>query len=604
MMAPALSIGEGFQARDQTWLEMVGRLRPGVSIAAAQKRLDVLARRLEREYPASERGVGYDLRPAKGFEDSMRGAAIGFFAVLGALAAVVLGVACINVTGILLARALAREKEIGVRLALGAGRERLVRLFVTETLLLFAAGGAAGALLTTLTTPLLQKFRLPLPVPLAFDFSPGPRVVAFALLAAAAGGILFGLIVALPATRPSASLLLRSGAATERRSASRLRSIFVALQVAACVLLLVTSGLFLRTVEHASRVDPGFDPEGLVMTQVDLSMLGYDAVKARAFYDELIERVRQVPGVAAAAVAGVVPLGPGERTDVVALPGRTGREDQVPVDLTDVGETYFATMRIPILKGRPFESRDVPGSPPAAIVNETLAKMLWPGRDPLGQTLFKGERALTVVGVARDGKYRRPWEAPRAYLYLSSRQQERARENLVVRATGDREALAAAIRREIHRLEPALPLSAVIPVREHMGFSMLPQRVAAALAGALGAIGLTLASVGLAGLVAYSVSRRRREIGVRMALGAAPGDILTLEMARGVRVAVAGLAAGTLATAAATRLIAGMLFGVTALDPLTFGAVLALLAVLTLASSYLPARRAARLSPMDGLRSE
>ncbi len=604
MMAPALAIEDRLEARDLVWLEMVGRLAPGVTLASARSRMTDLARRLEREYPDSQRGIGYDLRPTTGFEDDLRGAAVGFFAVLSALGGLVLAVACVNVTGVLLARGLAREKEMGLRLALGSGRGRLIRLLLVETLALFAAGGALGALLTTVTTPLLERFRLPIPVPVVFDFSPGPRVMAFALLAAAAGGLVFGLVTALAATRRTDAAILRAGAATERRSATRLRSAFVSLQVAGSVLLLVTAGLFLRTVRSAAAADPGFDPDGLSLTRIDLSMLGYDEARARAFYDRLLERAAALPGVSSAAIAGIVPLGPGNRTTTVALPGRTAEEDQISVDFSDVGESYFATMRIPILQGRAFSTGDAPGARLVAIANQTLAKNLWPGRDPIGQTLTRKGRTLTIVGVARDGKYRRLSETPRPYLYTSSRQEGRVREDLVVRSEGSAQALAGAIGTEIRRLEPALPLAAVIPVREHIGFSLLPQRVAAGIAGALGAIGLALSAIGLAGLVAYSVSRRTREIGVRMALGAAPADVLRLEMRRGIRVAAAGLAIGTAGSLLATHLLRRFLFGVGAMDPLTFGAVLLILAATTLASSYLPARRAARVSPTEALRND
>ncbi len=604
MMAPTLSIGESLDARDRTWLEMVGRLAPGVTLETARQRMAAVGRRLESEYPDSQHGVGYDVRPVTGFEDSLRDAAVGFFAIMAALAGLVLAVACVNVTGILLARAMSREKEMSVRLALGAGRIRLVRLVVIETTVLFLIGGGAGTLLTRVTTPLLEQFRLPLPIPFGFDLSPGPRVAAFGFLAALAGGLLFGLVSALPATRPRDLVLLRTWGTTERNSASRLRSLFVCLQVAASVLLLVTAGLFVRTVRHAAAVNPGFDPDGLYLSSLQLSMLGYDAGQARAFYDRLLERTKSLPGVESAAIAGVVPLGFGNRSTTVRMPGRTAPGEEVNVDTTDAGETYFATMRIPIVRGRDFQAQDSAGAPLAAIVNETLARKLWPGRDPIGQSLTEGEKALTVVGVARDGKYRRPWEQPRPYLYLAFHQQGRTRENIVIRASGPPQRLATALREEIHELEPALPSSALVPVREHIGFSLLPQRVAGAVAAGLGAVGVALAGIGLAGLVAYSVGRRTREIGVRMALGAAPGDVLRLEMRRGARVAAGGLVLGTVAAVFATRLLRDFLFGVGPLDPPTFGAVILLLSTITLAASYLPARRAARIRPTEALRND
>ncbi len=604
MMAPTLSLEDAIASRERAWLELVGRLAPGVTLEGARQRMAVLSRRLEKEHPDSQRGVAYDLRPTTGFEDSLREPAVGFFAVLACLAALLLTVACVNVTSLLLARGLAREKEVGIRLAIGAGRGRLLRLFVLETLVLFGLGGAAGAFLATLTTPLLERFRLPTPVPLVFDLSPGPRVIGFSILAACAAGVVFGLIAAIPVTRASSLAALGARDSTERPSLARLRSLFVALQVGASVLLLVTAGLFLRTVRRAGTLDPGFEPEGVSLTRIDLAMLGYDGAHARAFYDRLRERVATLPGVEAATVAGVAPLGLSHRTTAVSLPGLSTPADQVSVDFTDVGEAYFSTMRVPIVRGRAFRSEDAPGAPLAAIVNETLSRKMWPGRDPVGQTMIQDGKTLTVVGVARDGKYRNPWEAPRPYLYVAFRQQDGVREEFLVRSDRTPAALAAALAAEIHRIEPALPVTGVISLREHIGFSTLPQRVAATIAGGLGAIGVALSAIGLAGLVAYSVTRRTRELGIRMALGAAPAHIVQLVMHGGIRVAAAGLAIGTAAALIAARVIQSLLFRVEALDLPTFGAAFLLLAIITLAASWLPARRAARISPMRALRND
>jgi predicted permease len=601
-MAPALSGGASLEDRSRLWLEMVGRRKPGVTLDQARERMRVVAARHALAFPETQRGVGYDLRPVTGFEDSLRDRALPFFAVLTGLACLVLAVAGVNASGLLLARALAREKELGVRQALGASRARLSRLLLFETLLLFAAGGAGGVGLAGLTAPLLERFRLPLPIPLAFDFSPGWRVSSLALCGAVLTGLLFGAITAAAATR-TGMRILRSGASTERPGAARLRSLLVGTQVAASVLLLVVAGLFIRTVRRATAVDPGFDPRGLSLYGFDLSMLGYDPPRAAAFRDALLDRVAALPGVTSAAITGEVPLGPGHRSDDVALPG-AAPEDRVAVDLADVGESYFEAMRIPIKSGRAFGAGDGPGADPVAIVNETLARRLWPGRDALGQTLVQDGRALRVVGVAGDGKSRTLWEAPRGYLYLPARQAGRLEHTLVIRSNGSREALTAALAREIRRLEPALPLSALVSAREHMGFSLLPQRVGGAIGAALGALGLGLASIGLAGLVAYSVGRRTREIGVRMSLGARPGDVLRLEMRRGIRVAAAGLLAGTAAALLAGRGIGGLLFGISAADPATFAAVLVLLAASAAAATYVPARRAARVDPIRALRSE
>jgi hypothetical protein len=274
------------------------------------------------------------------------------------------------------------------------------------------------------------------------------------------------------------------------------------------------------------------------------------------------------------------------------------------VDLCDVGDSYFATMRLPILAGRAFGSSDGAGSPPSAIVNETLARTVWPGRDPLGRTLLWNRRSLTVVGVAKDSKYRRLWEAPRPFLYISDRQFGSLRRDLVVRGGGAAASLASALRREIRSVARDLALSAVLPVRRYIGFSTLPQRVGGAVAGALGGIGLGLAALGVSAQVAFSVSRRTREIGIRMALGARPGQVVRLEAARGGKTAAVGLTLGLLAALLFSRLLTSLLFGVRPADPLTYGAVALVLLALTLAASYAPARRAARVDPIGAHRSE
>jgi predicted permease len=292
----------------------------------------------------------------------------------------------------------------------------------------------------------------------------------------------------------------------------------------------------------------------------------------------------------------------------VALPESPPGEPLVPVDFSDVGDGYFSTLKLPLVAGRPFGPSDVPGSPGAAIVNETLARKLWPGRDPIGQRLRRedpGTRTfLTVVGVARDAKYRRLWEEPRAFLYVSERQSGNLRRELVVRGGGPLEALTAELRRAIRAVEPNLPFAPVITVRRYMGFSLLPQRIGSAVAGALGLVGLLLAAIGLAAQVAYSVSRRTREIGIRMALGARPADILVLETGRGVKTAAFGLALGLLGALLLSQSLVRFLFGVSPADPLTYGAVALLLAATSLAATFPPARRAARIDPMKALRSE
>jgi predicted permease len=606
MMAPAVGVApEGLTDRRVVWLELIGRLAPGANIASARRGLAVRAAQLRLAYPdIFPKGSGFDVRPTTGFEDSLRGAAVAFFGVLMGLAALVLAIAGVNVSGLLLARAIQRERELSVRLALGAGRSRLISQLLLENVLLFLAGGAAGVALTFGTTSLLERFELPTPVPLAFHLQPGARVFGFAIGASLLAGLVFGLASTLPATRPSALSLLRAAAATERRGASRLRSAFVAAQVAMSALLLVAAGLFFRTVRHAAGVDPGFDPDGLTVTTLELRMLGYDSARAGSAFQAIVSRAAALPGVVSATTTGLLPLGFGNRSDPVRLPGARPDEPGVQADYADVGDAYFATMRLPLLSGRPFGPSDASGAPGVAIVNETLARQLWPGKDPVGRSLVWDGRELTVVGVARNGKYRRLWENPIPFLYVSERQFGSLRRELVVRGGGDPGSIAPALRAAIRSVEPNLPVPAIQPVRRYIGFSLLPQRVGSAVAAALGLVGLALSCLGLAALVAFSVSRRTREMGIRMALGAGPGDVVRLETLRGAKTAAIGLAAGLASAFGLSRLIASLLFGVGPADPATFAAVALLLAALTLGAAYTPARQAARVDPMQALRSE
>ena len=588
---------------EQAWLEMVGRRRPGVSLAAASSALAVSARRLENERSEASRGLGFDVRATTGFEDSLRAPAVAFFAILSALALLVLLIAGGNVLGVLLASGLAREKELGIRLALGAARASVFRLVLLENLIPFLAGGAIGVALTFWTAPLLERFDLPTPVPLRFDFQPGFRVAVFGVLASAAAGLLFGSLAAWLTSRPTLLPLLRAGASTEGRRASRVRAAFVVGELAFSVLLLVAAGLFRETVRRSAAVNPGFEARGLSAASLDFGLLGYDAPRARAAFERLTAAVRRLPGVESAAVASPLPLGVSHRTANVGLPG-TPKQNLTSVEVADTGEGYFETMRIPLRGGRAFDARDRKGAPPVAVVNETFARLFWPSGHAVGQTIARQEESFTVIGVVADGKYRRISETARPFVYFASAQSDRLRSDLVVRGGGPGASLAAGLRRELKAIDPAIPFPSLMPMEKYIGFSTLPQRVASAVSGALGAVGLALAAIGLAGLVADSVARRTREIGLRLAVGASPRDVLLLEVRRAGRLTAAGFCAGALAAMLATPLLGEFLFGVGAAQPLIFAVVAVILAATTLFASAIPARRAARLDPMQALRSD
>jgi predicted permease len=617
MMAEQVMPAERLEARGGEFLELVARLAPGAGRERAAAELDALAARWASEdaahWPA---GTGFEVRPTTGLEDSLRGGILGFFGLLAALAGLVLLIVCVNVGGMLLAEGSARAREVAIRSALGAGRTRLVRQLLGEAVVLFAAGGALGLGLAVVLTRGLAAFEPPMRVPLAIEVAPDARVASFALLLALLSAVVFGLLPALRASRPDLLPSLRGELDLQGARGGRLRAVFVVGQVALSLLLLAAAGLFLRTLHHAARLDPGFEVDGLHMTTLELGLLGGDPARERQVLRQARERVAALPEVESVALASRVPLGLGSSTTRVERPDAPpaamtpgGRDGGLAVDFAVVDEGYFTTLRVPILRGRAFGEADREGAAPVAVVNETLARRLWPERDALGQRLRLGSGAsgesLEVVGVARDGKYRRLWEEPRPHLYLAAAQNHRRRMVLVTRAAaGAGPAVAAAVAREVRAASADLPAERVLEVRDSIGVSLVPQRIAAAAASALGAVGALLAGVGLYGLVAFSVARRTREMGVRLALGARPGDLLRLVLRQGVGLALAGVGLGAAAAAALLRFLGSLLFGVHPLDPWNLAATALLLCAVAGLASFVPARRAARVDPLRALRAD
>jgi predicted permease len=443
------------------------------------------------------------------------------------------------------------------------------------------------------------------------------RVLGFALLVTLATGVALGLFPSLQASRPDLLPALRDEARTGAARRSRLRQALVVAEVALCLVLLVGGGLFLRSLRNTSAIDPGFDPRGVLLLSADLGLAGYDAPRAAAFAGELAERLRAVPGVEAAGLAAALPLDPhAQARRRVRVPGYTEKPgEDMEVNLGVVGTGYFEALRIPILRGRAFSQADLPGSPRVVVVNESFARRFWPGLDPIGRTFRTGGEdgpTLEVVGLARDGKYGSLGEDPRAFFYEPFVQDfDFARRlgafmpaAIAVRTTGDPLQRAAALRTLVQSLDPRLPVYGARSLEQHLGVALLPARVAGYALGFFGLLGLGLASLGLAGIVAYSVSQRTHEIGVRVALGARRADVLRLVLGEGLRLTALGLAIGAGLALATARLVAGLLRGVSASDPATYLGVAGLLALTALLASYLPARRAMRVDPISALRYE
>jgi len=598
---------------------VLGRLRPGTSISQAQNSLDVVSARLAALHPEADDGVRVRVIPEKfarpaPFVASFVPAVAGLFLILPAL---LLLIACVNVANLLLVRAAARQREMAIRTALGAGRFRIMRHMLAESLLLAFLGGATGMLLGdwalrasgTLLRSVTSTANFAYRLDPRFDW----RVFVYTGTAVLLTAILVGLWPALSSTRADPNVTLRSVGRNASVLAGRhgARSVLIVMQVAASLMLLIVASLLVRSLRYAEHMDMGFDPHGVLNVMLDPHQIGYDETRTNNFYRELLSRVRALPSVRSASLSFAVPL---------MCPGRTGRPyveghplayPQQPSDISFnlVDSSYFETMRLPLLQGRPFADSDNESAPPVAIVNQTLAKRLWPGEDPIGKRFSlnsASEHLISVVGVARNSQYFFLSPDPQPYFYLPLTQSFTSFRSLQIRSSIPGGSLGAVVQEQLRELDPNMPAIDVRTMREAIGGlgGTFIFRLAASLAGVLGILGLVLSIVGVYGVVSFVVSLRTHEIGVRMAIGAGRSDILKLISGQGFRLLVAGLFLGMLAANLVARAMSKLLIGVVATDPLTYAAVSILLAAAALSACYLPARRATRVDPMVALRHE
>ncbi|HXV87069.1 MAG TPA: ABC transporter permease [Gemmatimonadales bacterium] len=595
---------------------IIGRMRDGVPLPALQEQLSGFARRRFEQFPdqwVTVRGDGRSVtavpEPASRIPPQVRGAALGFAAMLMAVVVLVLLIACANIANLMLARAARRSREIAVRLSLGASRGRLIRTLLSESLVLAVAGAGMGILVARWVADTILQLRPPVPVPIQLEAPLDWRVIALLVGLAALAAIAFGLLPALQASRPRLVPLLK-GELAVGRSGRRLgpRGLLVVGQLAISLLLLIGAGLFVRSLARAQAVNPGFDASNVVVATVDLGSNGYDEARGAVFYRDLLERLRAVPGSRGVTLASAVPLADCCGRRGTRIEGYTAQDgESTEINWNVVAPDYFRTLRVPVRQGRALDERDHTAAPLAAMVNEAFARRYWPGQDPLGKRLsVTGPEGpyREVVGVTQDGKYRSLGEDPLPFLYLPLEQLYRSRVTLHVRATTDPSATLGAVRAAVRELDPNLPLVNPTVLSEALTVAVLPQRIASWLLAAFGGLGMALAVLGLYGLTAYGVAQRTREFGIRAALGAEPGRIAGMVVREGIVLAGLGLAAGVALAVAVTRLATRFLFGVSALDPLTFVTVgLALLGA-TAVASYLPARRATRVDPVEALRYE
>jgi predicted permease len=590
-----------------------GRLKEGGTVGQAEASLNVLAQQLGQEYPDTNEGQVIELIPPGLIIPSFRTGVVSFSLVLMVLVGLVLLIACTNLASLLLARATERSREIAIRLSLGAGRGRLIRQLLTESLLLSLAGGVAGVLLAVWVLKLVVSFRPPVDFPLSMDLSIDWRVIAFSIIASVLTGAVFGLAPALQATKPDLVSALKEGIISAGYRRSLLRGSLVVAQFTFSLVLLIAAGLVLRALQHLQTVSPGFDPENALMMSVDLGLQGYDEKKGNEFYKSLIERVESLPGVESASMTDLLPLSLNYSSNHVFVEGQPpARGANVPTAMVaSVGLDYFETMRIPLLQGRDFTEHDGEKATQVVIVNEAFVRDFFPGPRPMEEAAHKRVSFRNIdgpfwqiVGVVKDGKYFDIGEDPRPFVYFPMRQSYSPSVTMVVRTAADPAAMISTVRRAVQELDPDLPVFNVKTMREHLSLSLFPARIAATLLGAFGLLALVLAAVGIHGVTAYSVARRTREIGIRLALGARGGNVLGMVLRQGLVLAFIGMVIGILAALAVTRLMESVLYGVSSTDALTYVSVAIALIVVAAASCYFPARRASKVDPMTALRYE
>ena len=611
-MLPELTGGNNWlEDRNNRPFHILGRLKPGTSIETARAEIQGIAARLEKAYPDDDQGLSATVVPVRAARYGVQTLFARVAPILFGAGVVILLIVCANLANLLLARAASREKELAVRLALGAGRLRLFRQVLTESVLLALLGGGLSLAFTYL---LGDPLRMLLPVtgmPITSLMRFEPSVFFFCFTLCVGAGILFGLAPAIHALRSDMREPLKESGrgATEGPRARRVRGLLVVSEVALAGVALVGAGLFARSFENVSRLDPGFDPHRVLLMGLKLSFTQPEIPQAQAYFDRVRTELAHLPGVQSVALAENVLLGFDYGSwEQVNVEGYVPRLDEnLKIYRNIVSPGYFDSLRIPVVKGRDFTDADDASQPYVAVVNEAFVQHFLPGREPLGHyfTVW-GDRRTRIIGVVKNSDYHKPGQAPEPYFFVDLKQFYFTDSDVAVqvRTAGPPEAVLSAVRSKLQSLDPRVGIFAGLPMTDFTAAGTYVQKSAALVLGVLGALGLVLAALGLYSVLAYSISQRTHEIGVRVTLGAQQVDILRLVVREGMLLVASGLILGTLGGFGASRLVASALFGVSAGDPATFGAMVVLLSGVTLAACYLPARRAARTDPIVALRYE
>jgi predicted permease len=593
------------------WTSIVGRLKTQVSIAEARAALKTIASSLEKEYPRENKGRTVELFPlnesALGINQRKQFSLAG--GVLMGVVGLVLLIACVNLANLLLAQAAKREKELSIRAAMGAGRFRLVRQLLTESAVLSLLGGLAGLLVAFWGRKILWSFRPPFLPDGSIDLSFDTRVLGFTVLISLITGMVFGIIPAIKASRTDINEILKVGGRGGMLgwTHNRLRGLLVISEIALALVALVGSGLFLRSMQNAQQYNPGFESQNMFQMSFDLGALRYDESHGQQFFRDVIQSAKTVPGVVGASISsnGIFAGGisatifrEGEQTD----PNNRG----TLVVLDEVTPGHFDTMRIPLLSGRDFTDFDRENTAKVAVINQAMANLVWPGQDALGKrfAIVQEPNLLQVVGVVGTTVVGQIGEDPQPVAFFPMRQQYSPAVTLVVRTTGNAEALLGTVRTQVQQLDKNLAFTNVQTVQQLLGQGLWPARMGAAVLGLFGVLALILASIGIYGVLAYSVAQRTSEIGLRMALGAQPRQVLRLVLTQGMFLALLGAIVGVLVALPVARLAGGLLYGVSATDPVTYMGITLLLMGVALLACYVPARRATRIDPLVALRQD
>jgi predicted permease len=591
-------------------LAVIGRLKPGVAPGQATAELDLLAQHLAKAYPETEKDSGFSFEPAGSLPPRYTSAVMLFLAALMVVVVLVLCIACANVTNLLLAQAAARQKEMAVRLALGATRGQLLRQMLLESVLLALGGAILGVALSQWATQALSAFHLPAPVPLDLSLSIDWRVLLYVFLLSIGTGLLFGLVPAWAGSRPILLSALKNEDALARPGRRwNLRSILVVSQIAISLVLLCATGLFLRSLQGASGIDIGFRSNGILMAAVDPQLHGYTPERTTQFLTQWRERVSALPGVVSVACTDSVPLSGGNRSDTFYAEGRPKSTNPPNTELYMVTPGYFETMGIPRIAGRDFAG-EAANAPKVAVVNQAFAQQLFSGESPIGQQVTGGSVTYQIIGVVSNIKSRTLGEDLRPVLFRSLNQSVASDPSmmgysLLVRSDGGNSAtLARDVRDAVRVLDPSMAIFNTETMTEHLRDALFLPRLAATLFGVFGLMGLALAGVGLYGVMSYSVSRRTREIGIRLALGAQTAAVQRLIVRQGMILALIATALGLPVAFAAAKFSTSVLYGVRPHDLVTFTVVPLFLATVALVACWLPARRAAKVDPQTALRYE